>query len=82
MRCALILSVCVVLCGAATASAYLIPVIVTAGNITVGCERTPSGGTNAAGNTVPAGYDEVDFYLTGMTGSAASRSRRATRPAG
>jgi hypothetical protein len=75
MRSSLILAIGLVLCAALTAQAsYTIPVAVTAGNITVGCTRTPSGGTNVAGYTIPAGYDEIDLYLTGMLGAAAGHN--------
>jgi hypothetical protein len=69
MRLSVILGVCLVLC-ATVASAYTIPVQMTGGNITVGCERTWDG-TSA--------YDEVDFYLTGMTGSAAGLGTDGTQ---
>jgi hypothetical protein len=64
MRFALIgLCIFVVLGGAAAAHAKSLPVNVTAGNIAVGCTRTPN---------VASGFDEVDFFLTGMTGKAGS----------
>jgi hypothetical protein len=61
MRGTLILSICVVLCGAMAAKARSLPVSVSAGDIRVGATRT----------VVDANYDEVDFFLTGMTGPAA-----------
>jgi hypothetical protein len=69
MRLSVILGVCVVLCGAVVASAYNIPVVMTGGNISVGCERTPYN----------ASYDEVDFYLTGMFGLAAGLNTDGTQ---
>jgi hypothetical protein len=58
----MILAIGIVLVGALTANAKVLPMTVTAGNIKVGATRTAN---------VAAGYDEIDFYLTGMTGSAA-----------
>jgi hypothetical protein len=62
MNRSIILVIGIVLAGALTANATSLPVSVTAGNIAVGCTRTVG---------VAAGYDEVDFYLTGMKGAAA-----------
>jgi hypothetical protein len=62
--------VSVVLLCAVAANAKTIPVSVTAGNITVGCSRVASS---------ISGFDEVDFYLTGMLGAAAGLNTDGTR---
>jgi hypothetical protein len=59
----------IVLCGAAAAGAATIPVQVTAGSITVGCTRAP----------YDSDYDLLEFYLTGMTGSAAGANTDGTQ---
>jgi hypothetical protein len=60
----------IVLLGALVADAKTIPVTVTSGNVSVAASRVASG---------TAGYDEVDFYLTGMKGLAAGTNNDGTQ---